>query len=83
MEEEAGEVVEAGDATEAPAAPADGNGNGNGNGGGMEDMDPVTGLTMVLMTIDSRIGILYNDILAELDEEKRMKASDELQNLKV
>ncbi len=48
----------------------------------MEDMDPITGLTMVLMTIDARIGVLYNDILAELDDEKRMKASEELQNLK-
>ena len=38
---------------------------------------------MVLMDIDSRIGELYNEILSELDEEKRTEASEELQNLKV
>jgi hypothetical protein len=46
-------------------------------------MSPVDGLTMVLMDIDTRIGLLYNDILGELDEMKRTEAYDELQNLKV
>ena len=41
-----------------------------------------SGLTMVLMDIDARIGSLYNEILSELDEEKRSVSSEELQNLK-
>ena len=45
-------------------------------------MNPIEGLTMVLMDIDARIGALYNEILSELDEEKRAGASEELQNLK-
>ena len=45
-------------------------------------MDPVAGLTMVLMMIDARIGELYTEILSELDEEKRTVASEELQYLK-
>ncbi len=39
-------------------------------------------MTMLLMTVDGRIGILYNEILGQLDEEKRKKATDELKSLK-
>lgn len=73
--EEGGEEA----AEEAP--PAEGE---EGEAGGEEgEMDPVQGLTMVLMDIDAKIGTLYNDILSELDEVKRQEASDELSNLKV
>ena len=68
--EEAAEEAEAA----APAETKEGEGEG--------DMDPVAGLTMVLMTIDARIGELYTEILSELDEEKRTVASEELQYLK-
>jgi len=44
--------------------------------------DPVAMLTMVLMTVDGRIGTLYNEILGQLDEAKRRKANDELLQLK-
>jgi len=86
-DEEEGEVVEEGaegDAAEAPeeaaedAAPAETEGEGEGG----DEMDPVAGLTMVLMMIDARIGELYTEILSELDEEKRTVASEELQYLK-
>ena len=46
-------------------------------------MSPVQGLTMTLMLIDTRIEELYNQILTELDEEKRTTAFEELTNLKV
>ena len=46
-------------------------------------MSPVQGLTMTLMLIDARIEELYNQILTELDEEKRTTAFEELTNLKV
>ena len=39
-------------------------------------------MTMLLMTVDGRIGVLYNEILGQLDEEKRKKATDELKSLK-
>ena len=39
-------------------------------------------MTMLLMTVDGRIGILYNEILGQLDEVKRNKATDELKSLK-
>lgn len=39
-------------------------------------------LTMLLMTVDGRIGVLYNEILGQLDEDKRKKATDELKSLK-
>ena len=39
-------------------------------------------MTMLLMTVDGRIGILYNEILGQLDEVKRKKATDELKSLK-
>lgn len=45
-------------------------------------MSPVEGLTMVLMTIDARTRELYNEILGELNEEKRKVSSDELKNIK-
>ena len=60
------------------AAPADGEGAGEGG-----EMTPVEGITMTLMTIDARIAELYNQILTELDEEKRTKDSTELTMLKV
>jgi len=44
--------------------------------------DPVAMLTMVLMTVDGRIGTLYNEILGQLDEAKRNKANAELLQLK-
>ena len=37
---------------------------------------------MLLMTVDGRIGVLYNEILGQLDEDKRKKATDELKSLK-
>jgi len=49
--------------------------------GGEED-EPVAMLTMVLMTVDGRIGSLYNEILGQLDEAKRGKANNELLQLK-
>jgi len=51
---------------------------GEGEEGGKE----VTMLTMLLMTIDNRIGVLYNSILAEVEEGPRAKASEELKQLK-
>jgi len=39
-------------------------------------------LTMLLMTIDARVGTLYNNILGELEEADRKKFSDELNQLK-
>ena len=39
-------------------------------------------MTMLLMTVDGRIGVLYNEILGQLDEEKRKKATDDLKSLK-
>jgi len=47
-----------------------------------EGQEPVARLTMVLMTVDARIGSLYNEILGQLDEAKRAKAANELRNLK-
>jgi len=49
---------------------------------GAEGGQEVTLLTMLLMTIDQRIGNLYNIILGEVDEGPRTKASDELRQLK-
>ena len=42
----------------------------------------VTKLTMLLMTIDTQTGNLYNQIISELDESKRTKSSEELRQLK-
>jgi len=39
-------------------------------------------LNMILMTVDGRIGILYNEILGQLEDEKRTKSTDELKSLK-
>jgi len=44
--------------------------------------DTIQMLTMLLMTVDGRIGVLYNEILGQLDEDKRKKATDELKSLK-
>jgi len=64
----------------AETAPADGeDADGAAEGG---EMSPVEGLTMTLMIIDARIAELYNQILTELDEEKRTKDSGELTMLK-
>lgn len=79
IEEGAEEGAEEG-GEEAEAPPAE---EGEGGEEGGEEMDPVQGLTMVLMDIDAKIGTLYNDILSELDEVKRQESSDELSNLKV
>ena len=83
--EEEAEVVEVGDeegAEEAPEETPAEEEEGTEDSGNEEEMSPVEGLTMVLMDIDARIGSLYNEILSELDEEKRSVASEELQNLK-
>ena len=69
-------------ADDAAAAPAEGEEGAEGAEGG-DDMSPVQGLTMTLMLIDARIEELYNQILTELDEEKRTTAFEELTNLKV
>ena len=69
-------------ADDAAAAPAEGEEGAEGAEGG-DDMSPVQGLTMTLMLIDTRIEELYNQILTELDEEKRTTAFEELTNLKV
>jgi len=88
------EVVEAGptDGAEDAAAPVDGAaapagdgaapaaGEGDAAEGG--ETSPITGMTMTIMTIDARIAELYNQILTELDEEKRAKDSTELTMLK-
>lgn len=55
--------------------------SGDGGSGG-EGEDPVQQLNMILMTVDAEIRTLYNQILAELDDEERGKLSDELQSLK-
>jgi len=68
-------------ADDAAAAPAEGEEGAEGAEGG-DDMSPVQGLTMTLMLIDTRIEELYNQILTELDEEKRTTAFEELTNLK-
>ena len=39
-------------------------------------------LTMILMSVDAEIKTLYNQILAELDDEARAKLSEELTDLK-
>lgn len=39
-------------------------------------------LSMILMNVDGRIGILYNEILGQLEDEKRAKSIDELKSLK-
>ena len=72
-------------ADDAAAAPAEGEEGAEGAEGaeGGDDMSPVQGLTMTLMLIDARIEELYNQILTELDEEKRATAFEELTNLKV
>ena len=72
-------------ADDAAAAPAEGEEGAEGAEGaeGGDDMSPVQGLTMTLMLIDTRIEELYNEILTELDEEKRTTAFEELTNLKV
>ena len=72
-------------ADDAAAAPAEGEEGAEGAEGaeGGDDMSPVQGLTMTLMLIDARIEELYNQILTELDEEKRTTAFEELTNLKV
>jgi len=58
-------------------------GDDNKDADNSEDEDePVARLTMVLMSVDSRIGSLYNEILGQLDEGKRNKASEELRYLK-
>lgn len=85
------EVIEAGaeeatgddaaPADDAAAAPAEGEEGAEGAEGG-DDMSPIQGLTMTLMLIDARIEELYNQILTELDEEKRTTAFEELTNLK-
>lgn len=90
-EDEDAEVIEAGaeeatgddvaPADDAAAAPAEGEEGAEGAEGG-DDMSPVQGLTMTLMLIDTRIEELYNQILTELDEEKRTTAFEELTNLK-
>merc|ERR1711971_1440305 len=81
-EDEDAEVIEVGaeEATgdDAAAAPAEGEEGAEGG----DDMSPVQGLTMTLMLIDARIEELYNQILTELDEEKRATAFEELTNLK-
>jgi len=71
-------------AEDAAAAPAEGAEDAEGAEGaeGGDDMSPVQGLTMTLMLIDTRIEELYNEILTELDEEKRTTAFEELTNLK-
>lgn len=71
-------------ADDAAAAPAEGEEGAEGAEGaeGGDDMSPVQGLTMTLMLIDTRIEELYNQILTELDEEKRTTAFEELTNLK-
>merc|ERR1712172_396108 len=81
-EDEDAEVIEAGaeEATGDDAAPADEEGAEGAEG--EDDMSPVQGLTMTLMLIDARIEELYNQILTELDEEKRTTAFEELTNLK-
>ena len=75
-------------ADDAAAAPAEGEEGAEAAEGaegaeGGDDMSPVQGLTMTLMLIDARIEELYNQILTELDEEKRTTAFEELTNLKV
>jgi len=49
---------------------------------GGEGGEEVKMLTMLLMTIDARVGALYNEILAELEEGPRMKKAEELKQLK-
>lgn len=39
-------------------------------------------LTMILMTVDGRIGVLYNEILGQLEDDKRSKSTEELKSLK-
>jgi len=39
-------------------------------------------LTMILMSVDGRIGVLYNEILGQLEYEKRAKSTEELKSLK-
>jgi len=81
--EDAGDGAEdaAGDAAgEAAGEDAGAGGEAGGEEGG--DVSPVEGLTMTLMMIDQRIEELYNQILTELDEEKRTTAFEELTNLK-
>ena len=56
-------------------------GQGESQSEGGED-GPVGQLTMILMTVDNRIGVLYNEILGQLDENQRSKSSEELFNLK-
>jgi len=55
---------------------------GGTGGEGDEGGNEVAMLTMLLMTIDARIGSLYNTILGEVDEGPRTKASEELKQLK-
>ena len=55
----------------------DAQGDDGGNAG-----DPVAVLNMCLMDIDAEIRSLYNQILAEINEEPRNKLAQELQNLK-
>ena len=60
---------------DADAAPAEGDAGG--------EMSIVDDVTMCLMTVDGRIGALYQQIFVELEEEKRSQFKDELDGLKV
>jgi len=71
--EEGGDEEEGGDDAETPAADDDAEATDAAGG-----MDPVTDLTMILMSVDAEIATLYNEILAEMDDEKRTELSDKL-----
>ena len=64
---------------DADAAPAEGDAEGDAGG----EMSIVDDVTMCLMTVDGRIGALYQQIFVELEEEKRSQFKDELDGLKV
>ena len=59
----------------------DAEGDAEGDAGG--EMSIVDDVTMCLMTVDGRIGALYQQIFVELEEEKRSQFKDELDGLKV
>ena len=51
-------------------------------GNGESGEETITMLTMTLMNIDAQVGALYNNILAEVDETLRTKATEQLTQLK-
>jgi len=51
-------------------------------GNGESGEETITMLTMTLMNIDAQVGALYNNILAEVDETLRTKATEQLKQLK-